>query len=305
MQYCTKSKENYCKKHINCDLIIKTEKHPSLINTGASWSKLAYVSDLIKKNKYDYIFMCDADVIFMNYDFSIIDMIKKRFDLSKKIVISSEINHIEQENFDEINEVHQQIFQDDIICAGNMFFKNDDWNIKFIENLLSVDHSKYAPLCEQTPLNEMYKKYIDIHSNIQTINNQHLFNSFYTYCYRSWIYGDFLCHIANWNKYHLKAISSSLYKLSNSNQVDLSNKLLNSLFLIDNELNKFIHLKEYLRYDIYQFKNKIETTTININELSEGLIVDKGEWFRHNQNNLFILSDKSSKYLLWNLLKIT
>ena len=131
--YGLKSKEEYCKKYSNCTFILKKEKHPDLINTGISWSKLAYVRDILINADYDYVFMSDADVIFMNDNFDIIEMIQNRFSPSKKIYISSETAfvHAFESDSDAVKnrikapsggDLHEHIFQNKCLCAGNMFF---------------------------------------------------------------------------------------------------------------------------------------------------------------------------------------
>jgi asparagine synthetase B (glutamine-hydrolysing) len=298
VHYGLTSKQEYCEKHKECDFILAKQKYHDLEWTGFSWSKLGYVRDLLIEGKYEYIFMCDADVIIMNETFDLSDMITKRFDGTKNIIISSETCFYQDPKKGNITapsgaDFHDIIKQSDVLCAGNMFFKRSQWTIDFINRWLAVDHAKYAPRCEQLPFNEIYYDEETVRENVQIIHNQHLFNSFMTYCYRCWSGGDFLCHSAQWQPDYMKTLYFLFNKLKKSGECNFANQFETKMYSFGND--KVIHLNKYLRFKIY----KLTDENGNLKDPSKITTVDlviEGEWFKYDEKNVFLLFDGQQQW---------
>lgn len=137
-------KKDYCKYH-NYDFNIK------LLDSCDGWDKLKQLKLLLEQNKYDYIFLSDADVVMTNRDKRIEDIIIKYQDDNTFMFISEDYNSLN---------------------SGNIIFKNCEESVSFLNKVFEVgiDKIRYS-------LNEPYKS-IGIYEQPSII---HIINKEYDY----------------------------------------------------------------------------------------------------------------------------
>ena len=107
-----KIKQKYCKYH-NYEFIYEKLKSD---HNKKGWMKMYKLREILYSNKYDYIFISDADVVITNRDIRIEDLILKYMG-NKSIILSTDFNSIN---------------------TGNMIWKCDDNSKKFINQIFFV-----------------------------------------------------------------------------------------------------------------------------------------------------------------------
>ena len=110
-------KRKYCQYHnYKFEFYMFDDEHKD----KKGWLKIHKLYELLYFKNYDYIFVSDADVIITNNDIRIEDIIFKYME-NNKILITTDYNSLN---------------------SGNMIWKNDIENIKFINQLIKIKNDK-------------------------------------------------------------------------------------------------------------------------------------------------------------------
>lgn len=141
LQQCLDSKELYAKKH-GYTYVLGGEEWWDR-DRPFSWSKIPFLLHYLKdaKDKYDYIWMSDADVYITNHDIKIEDHIIPLLPKDKDLLMT----------FDSCRHLN----------AGNIIFRPTDWAIDFLERAYTKTEFLYDIWWENAAMCHLFGMDVD------------------------------------------------------------------------------------------------------------------------------------------------
>lgn len=203
--YGTLSKEYYCIEN-NYDLILANENDYNNIdvqNKRFGWTKVYKLLELI--DKYEYIFISDADVSIMNYNLKLENIINKYFGDEILMIITRDQNDINSGNFivkgkNDLIYKYISLWRDNLQNKYNYMGEQDQPSL--INIILNTDFKKYVRIIDQSIINS----YPDIPKN----RNAKIYKQ-----------NDLLIHYAGYTWHNMKFNDIMKYNFFNSLKIKL------------------------------------------------------------------------------------
>jgi len=178
LEKALKSKRDYCAKHGYTYLELHEEVWDR--TRPISWSKVPqYIKYCQMPDKYDYIWVSDADVWITNHDLKLEDHVIPLLPADKNILMT----------YDSCQHVN----------AGNMILRPCEWTVKFFVSVWEQTDCLYHIWWENAAMCKlMSDTHEDTSKNIEVTMEAYRFNA-YIQGYRGtrqWLPGDFLIHFA-------------------------------------------------------------------------------------------------------------
>ena len=164
-----------------------------------AWSKLTAVRRHLPK--HNYIFLSDADVVFMNPDIDLRKIIREEMG-DREIMLTIDCNGLQ---------------------TGNIFLKNTPFVFDLLDRMDRQTHLTYHQWWEQAAFIELYETDPEVRRRTVTLQNQRIFNSVASEiggddprsCYRP---GDLLVHFPSLRGNQLQSYMKSYYVLLKKRQ---------------------------------------------------------------------------------------
>ncbi len=173
------NKRQYCKKHGYDFVYMNKILDPK---RKVKWSKIGLIQNVMRTNKYKWIFWTDADALIMNMGLKLEGFIDEDYD----VIISRDRSRV--------------------MNTGNFFIRNCQWSLDFLDDVYTHKHPPpgYPPLCDNLGFVVEYNRKESVQERFQVLPMREL-NSYASVPelqYRKWrgrqpkIYkrGDFIIH---------------------------------------------------------------------------------------------------------------
>jgi hypothetical protein len=213
------NKRKYCEKH-GYDLLIKT-KDFSCSHLG--FAKIQLILDLLKTNKYDWLYWCGTDTMITNYGIKLEDLIDDHY----SFIISYDVWDFNSDSF-LIRNTQQAIeYFEHIMSLYDIYVDSDGNATNFGSKLPDGGNRAWGEQGAMIDLYQQYDKYKEITKPMhQKFMNSYLYNVYPSPWHQKgldckgnpgqWSHGDFLVHwpgISNDNRISLalKFLSQVIY----------------------------------------------------------------------------------------------
>ncbi len=187
-----KINKNYADKH-GYDFIVT---HNRKSDRGIQWEKVWAVEDIIKSNKYDYIFWIDSDAFFNKQDISLEKLILEN---NSALISEGSLNkNTKKEN------IYLHICDDlgnsggtCLVNTGTFLVKNNDWSKKFFNYWWCHKEATtfyWKSQFEQHVLDYIIKNELE-HSKYIQVYSARMFNSICRPPFTTALKEDFIVHV--------------------------------------------------------------------------------------------------------------
>lgn len=188
------NKRKYCEKH-NYDLIIKRD---GFACAHLGFAKVAHILELLKSNKYDWIFWCGTDTMITNYGIKLEDLIDENY----HFIIASDVWDLNADSFLIKNSQKSIDFFEEVY---SQYYSYVDYSGNAIDSGARLPDGGARAWGEQQAIIDLRKKY----NGIIKVVPQKVMNSYCYFIYPSkwhqagkdcygndgiWSDGDFLVH---------------------------------------------------------------------------------------------------------------
>lgn len=191
------NKRKYCEKH-GYDLLVKT-KDFSCKHLG--FAKIQLILDLLKTNRYDWLYWCGSDTMITNYNIKLEDLI----DTDYSFIISYDVWDFNSDSFLIRNSEQAIEYFEHIMSLYDIYVDSDGNAINFGMKLPDGGNRAWAEQGAVIDLYQQYDKYKSIIKPMhQKFMNSYLYNLYPSPWHQKaldckgnpgqWTSGDFLIH---------------------------------------------------------------------------------------------------------------
>lgn len=188
------NKRRYCEKY-GYDLIVKKD---NFVIPHLGFEKIRLIIELLKSNKYDWLFWCGSDTMITNYNIKLEDLIDNNY----HFIISNDVWDWNSDSFLIRNSQEAITYFAEVLSLRNQYI---DQNNNAIDNGMRLLDGSARAWAEQGAMIDLRSKYATIIKEVP----QKTINSYLYYLYASpwhqkgldckgnngtWSHGDFLVH---------------------------------------------------------------------------------------------------------------